>query len=186
MQSGPRWPARISQGKRRRERALDHAKRGWHCSARRAGVDKGAAHIGPVRIKMSESLVWRDAWAIGVGLLDEQHREMVMLINALLGAARDEPAGAKLDALIGHLRRHFETEQVFLRAIDYPLAERHRCEHALQMAEFVDLRRDVARSAGALGDADRAAIRQWFFNHVVAEDRRFGAYYRRVVCGAAD
>ncbi|MBK1632869.1 hypothetical protein CKO31_19375 [Thiohalocapsa halophila] len=75
---------------------------------------------------------------------------------------------------------------MFLRAIDYPSTEQHCREHALQMAEFVDLRRAVARDPGAFGADERTGIRQWFFNHVVAEDRRFGAYYRRVVCGAAE
>jgi hemerythrin len=135
---------------------------------------------------MSEALVWRESYATGVGLLDDEHREMVRLINRVLNPVDNAPAGARLDALIAHLRRHFDTEQVFLRAIDYPLAEEHIREHALQMAEFVDLRRAVARNEEALGAADRNAIRQWFLNHVVAEDRRFGAYYRRVVCGAAE
>jgi hemerythrin len=135
---------------------------------------------------VSEALVWRAAYAVGVELLDAQHREMVRLINRVLDRAAGHEAGARLDALIAHLRRHFETEEVFLRAIDYPLAEEHCREHALQLAEFVDLRRGIGRGGGAVGAADRTEIRQWFFNHVVAEDRRFGAYYRRVVCGAAE
>lgn len=135
---------------------------------------------------MSEALVWRDAWALGVELLDAQHREMVRLINAVLDPAAESTVGARLDALIAHLRRHFDTEQVFLRAIDYPLTEQHCREHALQLAELVDLRRAVAGDTRALSAEDRAGIRQWFFNHVVAEDRRFGAYYRRVVCGAGE
>ena len=133
-----------------------------------------------------EALVWRESYATGVGLLDDEHRAMVRLINQLLDPADAAPVGARLDALIAHLRRHFETEQVFLRAIDYPLAAEHTREHALQMAEFVDMRRTLAHADAALSAADRTAIRQWFFNHVVAEDRRFGAYYRRVVCGAAE
>ncbi|WP_295884242.1 hemerythrin domain-containing protein [uncultured Thiohalocapsa sp.] len=135
---------------------------------------------------MSEALVWRDAWALGVELLDAQHRDMVRLINQVLDPAAESAVGARLDALIAHLRRHFDTEQVFLRAIDYPLTDQHCREHALQLAELVDLRRAVAGDTGALSAEDRAGIRQWFFNHVVAEDRRFGAYYRRVVCGATE
>ena len=135
---------------------------------------------------MNEALVWRDAYALGVELLDVQHREMVRLINLVLDPGAGDSAGARLDALIAHLRRHFETEEVFLRAIDYPLTEEHCREHTLQMAEFVDLRRSIARGGEAVGAEIRAEVRQWFFNHVVAEDRRFGAYYRRVVCGAAE
>jgi hemerythrin len=135
---------------------------------------------------MSEALVWREAYALGVELLDAQHRQMVHLINRVLDPAAADDAGARLDALISHLRRHFETEEVFLRAIDYPLTEEHCREHTLQLAEFVDLRRGIGHGGGAVDAAQRTEIRQWFFNHVVAEDRRFGAYYRRVVCGAAE
>jgi hemerythrin len=135
---------------------------------------------------LSEALVWREAYGLGVELLDAQHREMVRLINLVLDPAAGEAAGVRLDALIAHLRRHFETEEVFLRAIDYPLAEEHSREHSLQLAEFVDLRRHVGQGGGSLDAAHRTEIRQWFFSHVVAEDRRFGAYYRRIVCGAAE
>jgi hemerythrin len=135
---------------------------------------------------VTEALVWREAYALGVELLDAQHREMVRLINLVLDSEAGDEAGARLDAMIAHLRRHFETEEVFLRAIDYPLTEEHSREHSLQLAEFVDLRRSIARGDESVGAEIRAEVRQWFFNHVVAEDRRFGAYYRRVVCGAAD
>jgi hemerythrin len=135
---------------------------------------------------LSEALEWRDAWLIGVDLLDSEHREVVRLINRLLDPAETTPVSGRLDDLIAHLRRHFVTEEVFLRAIDYPLIDEHAREHRMQMAEFVDLRRGLAPEANALGDADRGALRSWFFNHVVAEDRRFGAYYRRIVCGAAE
>jgi hemerythrin len=135
---------------------------------------------------VTEALVWREAYAIGVELLDAQHREMVRLINRLLDPVAGDAAGVRLDALIAHLRRHFETEEVFLRAIDYPLLEEHSREHNLQLAEFVDLRRSIARGTGNVSVEIRTEVRQWFFNHVVAEDRRFGAYYRRIVCGAAE
>jgi hemerythrin len=134
---------------------------------------------------LSEALIWREAYAVGVDLLDAQHREMVRLINLVLDPAAGHGVGARLDKLIAHLRRHFETEEVFLRAVEYPLADEHVREHALQLAEFVDLRRRI----GCGGDVEaeiRTEIRTWFFNHVVAEDRRFGAYYRRVVCGAGE
>ena len=142
--------------------------------------------VQPGESFLTEALVWREAYAVGVELLDAQHREMVRLINQVLDPAAGDRAGARLDALIAHLRRHFVTEEVFLRAIDYPLTEEHLREHALQMAEFVDLRRGIGRGSGAIGAEARAEIRQWFFNHVVAEDRRFGAYYRRIVCGARE
>lgn len=132
---------------------------------------------------MTEPLQWRDSWLLGIDLLDDQHREMARLINRVL-VDDAEPIARRLDALIAHLRRHFHIEDVFLRSIGFPDAQSHSREHTLQLAEFIDLRRSLARGgAAAVSTEDGEAIRQWFFSHVVAEDGRFGAYYRQVVCG---
>jgi hemerythrin len=136
---------------------------------------------------MSEPLSWRDDWVLEIEMLDDEHREMVRLINRLFDAADRAPLTGRLDALMDHLRRHFATEERFMRAIEFPDTDKHCREHVMQMAEFVDLRRSITRScATALDAEDQASIRHWFFNHVVAEDRRFGAFYRDVVCGDED
>jgi len=133
---------------------------------------------------MTEPLTWREGWALGIDLLDDEHREMVRLINRLLESDEPTPLTQRLDALIAQLRRHFETEEVFLRAIDFPGAEDHAREHTMQLAEFVDLRRSVSRDkATSLDPADQESIRQWFFEHVIGEDKRFAIYYRETVCG---
>jgi len=134
---------------------------------------------------MSDPLIWRDDWTLGIDLLDEAHREIVRLINRLFDASEQSPLTARLDDLIALLRRHFATEERFLRAIDYDDTDDHCREHVLHMAEFVDLRRSVTLSgASALDADDQTSIRHWFFNHVVAQDRRFGVFYSEVVCGA--
>ncbi|ESQ13934.1 MAG: hemerythrin family protein [Thiohalocapsa sp. PB-PSB1] len=133
---------------------------------------------------MSEPLIWRDDWQLKIDLLDDEHREMVRLINCLFDEAATNPLIERLDALIDHLRQHFHAEEAFLREIDYPDVESHCREHSMQMAEFVDLQRSIRRSQVAVLNAvDRQSIRHWFFNHVISQDQRFGQFYRDVVCG---
>jgi hypothetical protein len=51
------------------------------------------------------------------------------------------------------------------------------------MAEFVDLRRRLAEPTTRCIDPDTVrGIRNWFFNHVIAEDREYAAYFFKV-CG---
>lgn len=134
---------------------------------------------------MTEALIWRDAWLMDIDLLDAEHREMVRLINRLASPDDDAPLAGRLGALIDHLRRHFHAEQEFLRAIDYPEIDEHCREHAMQLAEFVDLSRTLAGDGArrVLNEEDMQAIKLWFFNHVIAQDRRFAAFYHEVVCG---
>jgi hemerythrin len=134
---------------------------------------------------MTDTLTWRDDWLLQIELLDADHRELVRLMNRLSDADDLDPLPRRITQLIEHLRRHFHVEQVFLRSIDYPDLEQHTREHALQLAELVDMSRRFAGSdAAVLEGAELRALKDWFFNHVIAEDRRFAAYYREIVCGA--
>jgi hemerythrin-like metal-binding protein len=133
---------------------------------------------------MTELLTWRDSWLLDIELLDADHREMVRLINRLGDLGDSSTLARRVNQLIEHLRRHFHVEQVFLREIDYPDLDRHAREHALQLAELVDLARRLARSDKRVLDAtDLGALKDWFFTHVVAGDRRFADYYRQTLCG---
>jgi hemerythrin len=151
---------------------------------------------------MSEFLIWRDAWLLGIEALDADHKEMVRLLNALvpagpvagdhsIGAAQAEAADltretvrGRLEALISLLRHHFDREESFLRAIDYPGYTGHQREHIMQMAEFTDLRRCLNDSeTGCMDEETVQSIKNWFFNHVIAEDRLFADYFFRVCNG---
>jgi hemerythrin len=151
---------------------------------------------------MTAFLIWRDDLLMGIDVLDADHQQMVMLLNLLVAAGEPPPdpqalddnpestsqapavaALEHLDALIAHVRDHFEREEAFLRAIGYPDYVDHKREHTMQMAEFVDLRRRLADETTRYVDPDTAqGIRNWFFNHGIAEDREYAAYFFRV-CG---
>jgi hemerythrin len=130
---------------------------------------------------MSEQLIWRPSWELGIESIDADHREMVRLINRLSDPADPASLSNRLLDLISHLRRHFRDEEVFLESIRYPQAMEHAREHHVQLAELVVLRRIVGDSnASALDPAELRGIKDWFFNHVIAEDRRFAAFYRGI------
>lgn len=149
---------------------------------------------------MSTELIWRDVWTMGIEPMDADHREMLRLLNRLFATSQDQadtgptdgdPSGCepdaddhqdslirRLDDVLDHLRRHFAREEAFLQSIDYPLFEEHRGEHALEMAELVELRRDLLSQQGRQLDQESiAGIKRWFFNHVIAEDHRYAEYY---------
>jgi hemerythrin len=142
---------------------------------------------------MAALLVWRDVWLLDIDELDADHREMVRLLNELFGCEEASPAGAapvaegeteqerlrdRLEAVLTHLRSHFQREETFLTAIGYPRLEQHRREHALEMAELVDLQRSImATDTHCLSEAAAEGIKRWFFNHVIAEDREYADFY---------
>lgn len=137
------------------------------------------------------ALIWRDAWLLGIEPLDADHRRMVQLLNAILcdgpegatgsaapAATQTVPIAERMQALIDHLRNHFAREETFLEAIEYPAFESHKREHAMEMAELIDVARShTERGAPCVGAEAAEGIKRWFFDHVIAEDRRFAQYY---------
>ena len=100
---------------------------------------------------MPTQLTWHEGWALGIEDLDADHREMLRLLNLLFtagytsdGIPATPAAGslapgadplevlARLDAVLKHLRAHFEREEAFLERIGYPQLEEHSGEHALE------------------------------------------------------
>lgn len=141
-------------------------------------------------------LIWRDEWCMGIPALDDDHRRLVTLVNALLasqlGTEHDhgitadhrEPDTiesaplARFEALLEHLRRHFEREEALMLSIDYDDFQTHKCEHSLQLAELTELRRQESRDHGDFFSQESLQwIKRWCFDHFVAEDRRLAQAY---------
>ncbi|WP_295443433.1 hemerythrin family protein [uncultured Thiodictyon sp.] len=146
---------------------------------------------------MAAFLTWLNQWQTGIDWIDDDHREIAAILNRLVEVnghpLTQDPEIAQcrvfivLDALIERTRRHFQAEEAFLRTIRFPGYEGHRCEHAMQLAEFADLRRSLEQDgAMRLSPDTLEEFKRWFFNHVVVEDRDYVDYYvGEVVTSAA-
>jgi hemerythrin len=142
------------------------------------------------------ALIWRDEWCMGIPSLDADHRRLVTLVNQLLaGQPRSKPdlartcddpdqelAGTeplmRFEALVDHLRHHFEREEALMLAIDYDDFRTHKCEHSLQLAELAELRRQLPRDRSAAFSRESLQwIKRWCFDHFISEDRRLARAY---------
>ncbi len=130
---------------------------------------------------MVEFLVWRPEWLLNIPALDADYYQMVVLINQVADTDDSTPLTRRLTALLVHLQQHFVIERDFLRSIQYPELPEHCSDHALALAELIDLQRRVhVTQQTALTVDELQGIKRWFFNHVIAEDRLFASYYRQI------
>ncbi|MCG6862987.1 MAG: hemerythrin domain-containing protein [Chromatiaceae bacterium] len=149
---------------------------------------------------MAKILTWRDEWTLGIDTLDDDHREIVDLLLDIarrFGEAPEHSEGspestdtnnAADDSLYDALnhfgafaRRHFQREEEFIRTIEYPGLPDHRSEHALLMAEFTDLVRDLReRGVTRLAVQDLDTLKQWVVAHILGADRKFADHYFQI------
>jgi hemerythrin len=65
-----------------------------------------------------------------------------------------------------------------MRAIDYPEMASHRCEHALLLAEYIEMVRDLERQSLIQLDSETVqSLHHWLVSHMVGADRDYADYY---------
>jgi hemerythrin-like metal-binding protein len=121
---------------------------------------------------------WSERYAVGIRVIDGQHRQMLDLVNRVLGSlGPGRELYEALDALRDLLRateHHFVTEE---RLMDESgmAAERHRAEHRRlieSLRSFTD-----RLNAETVGECS-AFLRDWLLHHIEEVDRPFAASLR--------
>lgn len=83
---------------------------------------------------------WSSAIEVGHSLIDEQHRQMLLLgeavVEPLLDSSQHRPGAVQLQALIDFAREHFAFEEGLMRSAGYPETDVHAKYHASLLTEL--------------------------------------------------
>ncbi len=113
------------------------------------------------------TLTWNDSLANNLVPMDNTHREFVECYNAVADAAPADFLPA-LDRLIAHTVAHFDLENGWMAAVDFPGC--HRGEHDRVLAVMHDIRKRVEKGDLFLGRRLVEELPAWFENHVNGMD----------------
>ena len=128
-------------------------------------------------------ITWTPELAIGVEVIDEQHRELFAHVARFLStvdAGRIEELLDLLHFLGSYVEAHFRTEEDLMREAGYPALEAHAREHDAFRAMFGAVVGQFAR----YGDDPRVAafaqreVCSWLESHVSTTDRELGTWLR--------
>lgn len=114
---------------------------------------------------------------VGVAEIDEQHRQMVRMVNELNQdlAARtsDTHIGRRFEALLAFVQQHFQTEHRYMLEYHYPNAKALDFEHGQLTNE---LRLIVGRHSREGDMLVLQKIKDWLLGHIHNSDKALGAY----------
>jgi len=107
----------------------------------------------------------------GVPLIDEQHRELILRINAMLEACRSGRGKEELDRTTAYLERyvreHFDTEERTMAEFHYPGRAAHIEHHRRFTADFGSLLARIEREGPGvhLVVHINRTLMEWFVDH---------------------
>ncbi|WP_272700085.1 bacteriohemerythrin [Desulfovibrio sp. Fe33] len=117
---------------------------------------------------------WDETMAVGMEELDEQHMELIDLINEVYEAIQrhDEPMMSRiLEKTRNYSDAHFETEEAILRSYGYPKTEEHGEQHRTFTAKLDEFKRNMHTTANL--SQVFIFLSRWLSNHIMNEDREF-------------
>jgi hemerythrin len=123
-------------------------------------------------------MTWTEKLSVGVGVLDDDHKRLVTMVNELYDAMQaghgKETLGRILDNLVQYTKVHFDREEKLFEQTSYPAAAPHRQEHAALTGQVLDVQRKYAAGANAALSIDVLRfLKTWLINHIQGSDQKY-------------
>lgn len=127
-----------------------------------------------------ESIPWRASYETGVTMLDEQHKQLIGIINRLYSVIRNKQDTDNLQGvfedLAAYATTHLEVEEGLLSEYKYPDLDNHRKRHEEYKARIDELRQDIESADEKIVVEVYTYLRQWWLHHIVVEDKAYGPH----------
>ena len=125
----------------------------------------------------SQWIKFEDNHRVGVAEIDEQHRNLVYLVNRLNDALKQnestEAVLQMVDELVVATVHHFDTESRYMTQYRYPEQSAHEGEHARLVNEAQHFREQFSQGRELLV---LQSIKDWLLGHIVYSDKKMASY----------
>jgi hemerythrin-like metal-binding protein len=122
-------------------------------------------------------VTWSQLFSVGVPELDEEHRQLVSLINwfherQVTGAGRDAIFEV-LNELVRYAEYHFAHEERLLEALRFPERLKHKIEHDRFLQEVFRLNGRLAAGDESVSTELMDFLKSWLLNDVLNADKKY-------------
>lgn len=126
-------------------------------------------------------MTWTDKLSVGVGVLDDDHKKLVGMVNELYDAMQAghgrESLGRILNALVQYTKVHFAREEKFFAQTGYPASVAHKHEHDALTKQVLDVQQKYNSGAAATLSLDvMHFLKNWLVNHIQGSDQKYRAH----------
>lgn len=129
-------------------------------------------------------ILWRDSLAIGVELIDSQHKELLQRFNDLLSACESGKGIDELKRLLvfldDYIVKHFSDEEQLQRKNGYPDYEAHKREHDGFIGRVMAVKDEINTEGVAVHHVMETnnMLLKWLLNHISKVDAELGKFLR--------
>ncbi|MDT8426379.1 MAG: bacteriohemerythrin [Methyloprofundus sp.] len=125
--------------------------------------------------------IWNDSYKTGIDEIDEQHKKLVDILNALNEAltleGNHQAIIALLDQLIDYTEYHFTSEEAFMQSHEYNATDyqKHQVTHQQFVTQIKQAQQDCHYNPDKVSDELLDFLVQWLVNHILMTDKQMVA-----------
>ena len=125
-----------------------------------------------------ETIQWSEEFSVGVEKLDQQHQQIIEMLNRLISTPEARDANSEtisdiLTAMTRYSLEHFKTEENLMREHGYPGLEEHRQEHIAYRKKAIDFSTATSLGVESVPQILVAYLSEWWTHHILDEDMKY-------------
>jgi len=128
----------------------------------------------------TQVIVWRNSFSIQVADMDNHHKRLIEIANAILDqlhiATNFDSLAMSFEALVSFSQYHFTAEEKLMDIYNYPGTDTHSKKHSDLFIQLAEYKEQVL--GGNLPDkaSFMSFFNSWLVSHVFDEDCKYGAF----------
>ena len=123
---------------------------------------------------------WTDELSVHVKQIDQEHQQLVELINnlhdAMKARAGKEAVGISIDCLNKYTEFHFGAKEALMKKYGYLSSTVHRAEHRAFVAKTQEFAKGYATGKLLLSMDVMSFLKVWLTEHICKVDKELGKY----------
>lgn len=124
---------------------------------------------------------WQTSYSVSVSRFDEQHKQIIKLINVLHSAMKKGDGqvilGEIFYSLADYTKNHFAEEERMMEANGYSDISRHKTAHDHLLNKVKELQEEFIQGNGTLSIEVLNFLKDWLVTHIQGEDRKYGSFF---------
>lgn len=128
--------------------------------------------------------LWKKSYETGIAEVDDQHRQLVGIINKLSDAMMEQKGYMTvpriLEELADYVQLHFTTEEWIMGNSGYPALEEHKKEHLKLTDSLLQFRKEFSQDHKVKPSEVLNFLCVWLKEHILVNDKEFGSFFKNL------
>ena len=130
-----------------------------------------------------EPVQWSEKFSVGVRELDQQHQQLIKLLNILISTqgttnTHSETVSDTLMAMTRYAQTHFKTEERLMEAYGYPGLEKQKMQHRDFRKKTVDFSTATTLGINQVPEALLEYLVDWLTHHILEDDMAYRSFFK--------